>query len=307
MHVLCVSLSATIQRTLRFDSFSPDAVNRTRTWREDASGKAVNAARVLNQLSPGCALVLCPVGRANADHFMRLAENDAALCLHPVHVAGATRECWTLLDAERATTTEVIADESQDAADAADAEQALLAAVHDRMPHADALLLAGSRPPQWTEDLMPRLCALAADAGKIILADFRGAELLRTLAVCTPHIIKINEEEFCQTFLDGRTADEAALHDAIAAKSAELRNIVIVTRGKYDTLAAQHGAPFRCPAETVPAPVNTTACGDSFAAGFLHDYLRTRDMRSALQQGTHCAALNAQNIVPGAIRGTDTK
>lgn len=301
MHILCVCLSATIQRTLLFDSFSPAAVNRTRNWREDASGKALNAARVLNQLAPGCAHVLCPVGRENAARFMSLAEKDNALQLSPVYTDGATRECWTLLDPAHQTTTEVIADESPASGQYAEAEQALIESARNLIARADALLFAGSRTPQWSESLCARICKLAADAGKIVLADFRGAELVQTLSICTPHIIKINEEEFCQTFQGGRVLAEPALHEAVAAKSAALKNIVIVTRGKDDTLAAQDGTAFRCPAEAIPAAINTTACGDAFAAGFLYDYLRGGDIRAALQTGTHCAALNAQNIIPGAI------
>ena len=105
MRILCVCLSATIQRTVQFESFSVGEVNRTQTWREDASGKALNAARVLNQLEPGCSTALCPVGNANADHFLVLASRDNDLYVHPIYIEGNTRECWTILDTKNSTTT----------------------------------------------------------------------------------------------------------------------------------------------------------------------------------------------------------
>lgn len=303
MHILCISLSATIQRTLSFDSFSLNAVNRTQCWREDASGKALNAARVLNQIEPGCSLVVCPVGNDNANQFMKIASQDSDLYIEPLYIAGSTRECWTVLDGKHATTTEIVSDEPTDAHHlaGAEAELELLETVRDYIAVFDAILFAGSRPAHWSVNLCARICKLAADAGKTILADFRGEELLRTLKVCTPHIIKINEEEFCQTFSNGLLLSTEELTNAIIAKSTELKNTIVVTRGEKETIAAQNGTVFRCPAEKITNLVNTTACGDAFAAGFLHEYLHSGSMESALQAGTHCATLNAQSLVPGSI------
>ncbi len=301
MKILCVCLSATIQRTILFDSFAPNSVNRSKNWREDASGKALNSARVLNQLERGCSVALCPVGNSNAERFMLLASNDSDLYVTPIYVEGNTRECWTLLDKNNGTTTELVADESQDIAHivGAEAELKLLEFVRKYMTSFDALLLAGSRPLSWSANICSRICEVAKKAGKMILSDFRGEDLLVTLKNCTPDIIKINEEEFCQTF-GGLLLSEEELESAISKKSEELGNIIVVTRGTKDTLASEKGKNFRCPVEKVKA-VNTTACGDSFSAGFLHDYITNKNIESALQAGTHAAALNAQTVVPGSI------
>ena len=220
MQILCVCLSATIQRTLSFDSFSVDRVNRAKTWREDASGKALNAARVLNQIEPGCSLALCPVGNDNAERFMNLAAHDTDLYVQPIYTSGNTRECWTLLGNDTAETTEVVCDELTDNRHlaGAEAELELLEAVREYMQLFDALLFAGSRPAQRSANLCARICKLALDAGKIVLVDFCGKELLDTLKTGVPHIIKINEEEFYKTF-GGSQQSEEALHEAICKKS----------------------------------------------------------------------------------------
>lgn len=302
MKILCVCLSATIQRTIKFDSFLPDSVNRSKNWREDASGKALNAARVLNQLEPGCSVALCPVGNANAERFMLLASNDSDLYVTPIYIEGSTRECWTLLDCKKGTTTELVADEQQDLAHiaGAEAELKLLEFVRKYMTSFDALLFAGSRPVAWSANICSRICEVAHKAGKIILADFRGDDLLGTLKTCTPQIIKINDEEFCQTF-GNSLLGEQELESAVAKTSEELQNIIVVTRGKKDTIAAEKGKSVRVPIELASNVVNTTACGDSFAAGFLHDYIKNQNLESALKAGTHCASLNAQTVVPGSI------
>ena len=136
------------------------------------------------------------------------------------------------------------------------------------------------------------------DAGKLFLADFIGDDMLRTLATSVPDIIKINEEEFRATFPD--MADQP-LQQAITEKSRELNNILVITRGCDSTYAAARGQFSECPTEKVAA-LNTTACGDSFNAGFLYEYVRTRDLGAALQKGTWCAARNAENEAPGTLR-----
>ena len=300
MKVLCVCLSATIQRTLCFDSFFVEQVNRTQHWREDASGKALNTARVLNQLEPGIATALCPVGTENSERFMNLVVSDANLSVHPFYVAGNTRECWTVLDAKRQTTTELVADEiDKHHLAGAEAELELLSCVKEYMQTCDVLLFAGSRPAKWSVNLCARICTIAMQAGKLVVADFRGVELQETLKICTPHIIKINEDEFCQTF-GGLLLSEEELTKAIQQKSKELSAIVIVTRGKKDVIAADSGTLHRYPVETVDI-VNTTACGDSFSAGLIYEYLSHKNIDAAIKKGIWCASRNAEHVVPGAI------
>ena len=48
--ILCICLSSTIQRTINFNNIRLEKVNRSTSYRMDASGKALNSARVLSQL-----------------------------------------------------------------------------------------------------------------------------------------------------------------------------------------------------------------------------------------------------------------
>ena len=306
MKILCVCLSATIQRTIKFESFTIGKVNRSQIWREDASGKALNAARVLNQLEPGASIALCPVGNTNAEYFMLLASRDNDLYVHPIYIDGNTRECWTVIDSKNKNTSELIADERENKKHiaGAEAELDLIESVREYMAVCDALLFAGSRPAAWSKNICARICEVANKAGKLILADYKGEDLLDTLKVCVPHIIKINEEEFCQTF-GGLLLSEEELEKAIVQKSQELNNIIIVTRGAKSTIAAENGKCIKVPAETVEA-INTTACGDAFDAGFLYDYIQNKNIESAVKAGNHCGALNARTIIPGSIVQQDS-
>lgn len=290
--ILCICLSSTIQRSISFKNLSLEKVNRSEYYIENASGKAINSARVLNQLEKNCAKILCPIGKNNSEYFLNLAQNDE-LELLSVIIPGNTRTCWTLLDKNAQTTTEIVVGEPEIELDQK-YEIKLLKYLVENLPTVDAVLLAGSRPKIWSDDLYSTICALTHDKGKIFLADYIGDDLNLTLKTSVPDIIKINDEEFVKTF----GGDD--FKSSIIKKSSEYKNMIIVTRGKKSTYAAKNGDFYECPTENIKA-VNTTACGDSFNAGFLYEYLTSGDFYKALEKGTWCAARNAQSEVPGSL------
>lgn len=302
MKILCICMSSTIQRTITFKELKLTEVNRSQHYRVDASGKAINSARVLTQLEKDCAVSICPLGEKNLSAFTEPAERDQLNVLFAT-IPGNTRECWTLLDRSAGTTTELVVGEpllesDEDKKAVAAAEIKILKMINELLPQVDAVLLAGSRPAIWSEDLYATIAGMSRDAGKLFLADYVGQDMTKTLAAAIPDIIKINEEEFRRTFPE---LAALPLDKAICEKSATLGNIIVVTRGLDSTLAGDHGEFFECPTEKITA-LNTTACGDSFNAGFLYEYLHTRDLAVALKKGTWCAARNAEHEAPGTLR-----
>ena len=298
--ITAVCLSTTLQRTITFKQLIPEQVNRSEKYHMYASGKAVNSARVLNQLESGCADVVCPLGERNAQRFLELAEEDG-LQIHGISIPGYIRECWTLLDRSDHGTTELVVNEPVSGKCSAEQAASLYSAVSQCMKKSDALLLAGSRPDIWPLDMSAQICRIASVSGKTVMADFWGPDLQRTLQICTPQIIKINEEEFCGTFGYGFPLGEAELKECICRESRKYGNIIVVTRGTQMTFAADKGILHTQPVEKV-AVVNSTACGDSFSAGFLYEYLKAGNMQLALEKGTWCAARNAERECPGAVR-----
>ena len=295
--ILCVCFSATYQRTVVFDSLKTGGVNRADHYGLFASGKAVNSARVLTQLQKGSALTVCPLG-PNSAEFIELAQRDN-LELGFIEVPWKIRECWTLVDKSNHTTTELIADEKPGNFDVASVETAnldvkILKLITHALEECDALILAGSRQGIWPKDIYPAICGIALDNNKTVLADFVGDDMKMTLQTAVPSIVKINDEEFEKTF------GLAATKENICLKSSEYHNIIVITRGTNSTLAAKDGQFYECAVPKIE-PVNTIACGDSFNAGFLYEYLAGGDMTKALEKGTWCAVQNALSEVPGSI------
>ena len=235
---VCICLSATIQKTIQFENLQLENVNRSKSYIKDASGKAINSARVLNQLEPQTATVVCPLGKQNANEFIELAEKDG-INLAAVKIPGFTRECLTLLDTNKHTTTELVVSEPKSQEDYSTAEEELLFLARKEIEQADAVILAGSRPEIWSNELYPLIAKITKTAGKIFLADYCGKDLTETIAICTPDIIKINEEEFSKAFNLPPFFQENDLKEFISLKSKELNNIIIVTRGTKPTFAAK--------------------------------------------------------------------
>lgn len=301
--IIAVGLSTTLQKTITFTNLKTDSVNRSTGYRIDASGKAVNAARVLSQLSPGIVENVCPLGADNAKLFLELAAKDH-LPVEWVPVPGRVRYCYTLLEPGTGRATELVVSEPVGDEDFSSVSEDLIALISKRLQGAEALLFAGSRPAAYPADMCARICALARDAGCAVMADFHGKDLKLTLERCVPDIVKINEEEFCGTFGYPFPLPEAELSKLIAEKSAALGNTIVVTRGSKDTFAGTKGTAFRQPVNAVTA-LNAIGCGDSFSAGFLFSWLADRDTKAALEKGSWCATRNALNMRPGSIRDPD--
>ena len=296
---LCVGLSPSIQRTVSFDSVVKNSVNRSSEYRFDASGKAANSARVLNQLEKKSARLVCPLGAENISFFRKLAERDG-LAVNPVEIPGRTRECWTLLDASDGGTTELVAEEPCVSSVFGEAEEKLFEIVRFEVKNADAVLVAGSSPALWKKETVPYIAKIVSQSKKVFLADYWGKTLLDTIEFCVPNIIKINEEEFLNTFGGKLPISDGDFRHLVSDKSIELGCILVVTRGEKSTFAADKGNFVEFPVEKIKA-VNTTASGDAFSAGFLYEYLKTKDFLKSLEKGTWCAARNAESKIPGSI------
>jgi len=291
MKVLCICLSSAIQRTLYFDSFNTKKVNRTQKFIECAGGKAVNSSRVLEQLEKNSSAVLCPVGIKNKDTFIELAAADK-LNVIPVFTGGNTRMCWTIVT-KKGETTEVIADETVYSAQKSTEEEMVLT-LKKIIKDYDAVIFAGSCPACFSKELPIKICTAIKENNKILLVDFCGENLLNCLKFSNPDFIKINEEEFTATF------EKKLSKKNLCNLSQILKSSIIVTRGKKSSLCADKNDFYKIKSEKI-VPVNTTACGDSFNAGFIYEYLNTKNIEKSLNYGSHCAALNALSLKPGSL------
>jgi sugar/nucleoside kinase (ribokinase family) len=104
-------------------------------------------------------------------------------------------------------------------------------------------------------------------------------EVLRYVDVFLP-----NEREACKAA--GTEDLEAAIHQL-----SKLVPLVVVKRGNKGALAQRGAEHFTCPPQPV-VPVDTVGAGDSFDAGFLHEYLKGSDLPTCLASGNRVGAFS---------------
>jgi len=97
-------------------------------------------------------------------------------------------------------------------------------------------------------------------------------------------ILLPNEHEACRL---ARTEDSPRALDFLAAKVP----VVVMKRGEQGALARCGSEIFESPAPDV-ASVDTIGAGDSFDAGFLHQYIRGRGLAECLRFGNLAGALS---------------
>src|SRR5262245_2050866 len=189
--ILAAGLSPAWQQVLRFDSFTPGAVNRAAEVRWCASGKVLNAARALHHLGGPCKALTVAGGRSGEE----LRRDFAALGIagHWVEATAPTRVCTTIVDSARQSSTELV--ENAHALTLGELE-AFTAVFTEEAATAAVVVLIGSLPPGTSPNYYAHF--LTRTRGKVIL-DARGVELL--LAVhARPFLIKPNREELARTF-----------------------------------------------------------------------------------------------------------
>lgn len=321
--ILTLCLSAGIQKTIEFSKICLDKVNRSLNYRFDIAGKAVNSARVLAQLAEKFEnhlsedeikqniTLICPLGEKNLNFWEELSKKEK-FTQKNVLIPGFTRECCTLIERESGRVTELVVEEPkiQDE-NQKDKTQELLSLLEcelaKKSPNKpDVLLVAGSVPNYWDTNIMGEIAKIAKNNDVLLMADFKGKTLSNLIPAFIPNIIKINKEEFLETFYpeifgqENLKCDIIKLQELICQQSQNLENIIIVTDGANDTILSNKGKCFIGKTEKISVK-NTIGCGDSFNAGFLYEFLKSQNLEKALKMGTFAASRNAESLAPGSI------
>ncbi len=315
-------LNPTIQKTLCFDKISRGEVNRASKNFTDASGKGINASRVLAQLGKQ---VLHVTQLSKQDKLWFEAELEKhAIKLLAIETAAKARTCTTLIEehnlesgASGRCVTELV--ESGNKVEP-ETEAALIKAIDTLLDggglqQIDSLIISGSKAPGFKDSLFAKI-ALKAHAHNVpVVLDIRGADLKELLnalraaplkACEAPLVIKPNAQELKETFFEAQTEAmaENQINDCIAKLYSEYGVHSVITRGKDSTLAFDGKKLLNINSESIlqEKVLNTIGCGDAFTAGFAAALADGSGFEAAVRQGIKCAALNAMTIQPGSIK-----
>jgi fructoselysine 6-kinase len=111
--------------------------------------------------------------------------------------------------------------------------------------------------------------------------------------------VTTNVERFLDRFdiaFFGLQASQGAFMKELESIARASGKLFIVTLGAEGSVALGRGERLFCPAVPVARVVDTTGAGDTFAAGFLSEYVRTRDVSRSLARGAAEAAVTVQRV-----------
>ena len=295
--LITLGTTPAVQRSMTFDCLTIDGVNRSADVSRYASGKAVNAARVLTALNEQ--VLTLGLAGGDAGRFLRADLDRIGVAHDLVDVGAQTRTCVTLIDRGKSTATELVEESSPVPADA---YRSVLDRLRAHARESDGVLLAGSLTPGGPADFYAEAVGVARSAGRFVLLDASG-EPLRLALPARPDVVKPNRGELAAT--TGAAVDsDAALREAIRRLIEQGPAWAVVTAGGGDTVVSD-GRQFwtlSTPAVTVVSPIGS---GDSFAAGLLAGVARGQDVPEACRLAVACGAANAMTAKAGHVRRVD--
>lgn len=242
-------------------------VQRAAGSREDAGGKGVNVARVIDAAGVEV-LAVVPVG-ATDPYRSLLAETGVPH--RAVAIAGRVRANLTIADPAGVTTKINLAGAALSHGDVA----ALVAEVVHAAEGAAWLVLAGSLPPgapvTFYRDLARAVRERWGAAAPRIAVDASGEALRHVLEAGAADLVKPNDEELAEALGEDASADADRVAEAVRRARAIVPARVpaaLVTLGGDGALLVTADAVLRARAPRIRV-VSTVGAGDSSLAGYL--------------------------------------
>ena len=297
--ILVLGTTPALQRTMVFDRVRLDAVNRAASVTEYASGKPINAARVLRTI--GRDVLVTGFLGGDTGRIVR-QDLDRAGIPHDFHeVRPATRTCVTVVDRTAAQATELV----EESARVDDADwPAMLEKLRGLLPRAVMLVMLGSLPPGAPQDFYAQCVALANAAGVRTILDAKGEPLRHALRE-RPFVIKPNRKELEETV--GRPIESRdALQDAIAEVLREGPRWAVVTAGAEGAYVGDGQALWHLNAPSIDV-VSPIGSGDAMAAGLAAALSEDLKLPKAAVLGVACAAGNARTPHAGHVDPADVE
>ncbi len=290
--VVCLSISPAVQRTLSFERFQTDAVNRALATVVSVGGKGVNTALALARLRRASVVTGLSGGDTGAfiEAFLKARGVTCAFTRTP----WPTRTCTTILDRASGAVTELVEEVQVPTA-------ALLQRWEARgrqlVRQAAAAVLCGTLSRGVPEDLWARLAAVARPLQLPVLIDSQAAPLWQALAQ-EPWLAKMNACELAKT-LTCATRTEAQVVAGARKLVAAGAHWALITRGPHPAILVDRaGMAWRIRPPRLTDVVSPIGSGDCVNAGLMHAHLGGLPMCEAVCFGLGCGSANARTATP---------
>lgn len=260
--ILTVTLNSALDRLLFIDEFQPGTTMRPYKMLDCVGGKGFDTSVVLQALGSKN-LALGVVAGLTGQQLVKLLDGYR-IDYDLVWVEGETRIAHVLVERQHHRHSHVIA---AGLSVSPEAYQALLARYQAYLTSVSWVIASGSLASGVPVEAYRQLVELAHQANVPVLIDSSGPPLLTTLPV-RPTILKMNEQEFAQSFgLQVETLDDL-IRAGKAIRAREQLPALMLTYGAKGTLLFTPEEAYLAAAPPQPA-VNAAGAGDGVSAALV--------------------------------------
>ena len=292
--LLIVCPNIAIDRVLEVPDFRATSVQRCAPALVQPGGKGSNAARVFRQLGGDVVLV----GFAGRNHSRWITETlgETGVKVELVEAYDDSRICTTILDPVNQRHPTVINEESEPIEE--HAAERLLQVVDEWLPRVTAVLATGSLAQGLDSDFYRYVLERARSLGKFTALDATGPALAEGVQA-RPDFLKLNAQEI------GELAGVAVpttrnVLDYLLSAGSELAHHTAVTFGEAGAILNVDGHYWQAAPPEVFS-TNPIGAGDSFAAGYLQEFLKSSDVERSFRRALAAGASDAGTARPGFV------
>ena len=277
------TMNPSLDYYLEFDEeLSAEKTNRSSLEYYEAGGKGINVSIVLNNLSiPSRALGF--VGGFTKDFYISLLAKYEYILPTFTYIDGHTRinvKCISDKGLDLNATGPYITHENMEN----------LMKKTERLDNGDYFVLAGVTQKYLEEDAKKMLRNLIASHVRVVLDT--NPSLMKDVLKDGPFLIKTTPKELAA--VSGMSCDDRTECIAAAKRIHEEGcQYVIVLLDTHDALFVSEEGVYECEVTRPEHVINTVGSGDSLAAGFLMNYVRSRDALDSFRFGASCGSATA--------------
>jgi tagatose 6-phosphate kinase len=294
--ITTVTLNVAVDKLYLVEQFETGEVTRVKECNATAGGKGLNVSRVASILGEKV-LATGFVGGHSGEYVEEMLKRDG-ISNDFIHVDGESRTCINIID-QNGKSTELL----EPGVTVSEKEKKEFKEKFEQIiSGSNVVVLSGSVPLGCGPEFYPELIQLAKGAGKQVILDTSGQNLMQGIKAC-PTMIKPNKDEI-KALLG---VDVDSKEDVIAAaKTLHDGGIpyVVVSMGKHGAIVVCDEGIFEGNPPDVKV-VNTVGCGDSMVAAFAVSFARGYSMDDALQFALAVSSANAMCKQTGFLYPAD--
>lgn len=282
--IYTLTLNPSVDYIVHADNFTLGALNRSTSEAKLPGGKGINVSRVLKNLGVESKAVGFLGGFTG--RFVEGFLTAEGIYTDFIQVKEDTRiniKLKTGLETEINAQGPVISPEKIQ----------LLKERIQQFGEGDYLVVAGSVPATMPDTIYAELIKDCKDRGAEVIVDAEGA-VLKTILDFRPFLIKPNHHELGQFFgIEIKNPEEAAFYGQKLVE-AGAKNVIVSLAGEGAVYVNESESYFA----SVPKGIvkNSVGAGDSMVAGFLAQYLKTKDRKQAFRFSVAAGSATAFSI-----------